>query len=129
MKEFDASAGEYIPASKSKELIDNTHKEKAKRGLRKDDYTHSQFFGKDKLEALLRDAGPDCVGIRINFILEGEKNDELGALIQAVDKNGNVLHPAKQMMKTMSSGDGGGGLYGGPKCPRTCLPPPDDSPN
>lgn len=124
MKEFSPLDGEFAPAQKTKELITSTHDEKVKRGQKKADYTHSQFFGKDKLEELLHNTGPECVGLRINFILEGDNRNEQGLLIQAVDKKGNVLSPVNSAMQR---GDGGGsGLYGGPKCPRTCLPPLDE---
>lgn len=130
MKEFnsfDPNAGEVIPASKIQELISRTHEVKAKRGLKKKEYVHSQFFGREKLEELLHNTGSECVGLRINFVLEGENFDQLGAVIQAVDAKGNVLpiRKAHQNIGYRDGGDGGTGVYGGPKCPKTCLPPPE----
>lgn len=117
IKEFTADAGEYSSPAKSKELIEKTEKEREKRGQKKADYIHSQFFGKEKLEELLRNTGPDCVGFKINLILEGAGADEEGVLIQAVDKEGKVLSPGADAEEK-------NGVYAGPKCPTVCIPPP-----
>ena len=120
-KEFTVDAGEYASSSKAKELVEKTRDEKKSRGLKQDEYTQSQFFGRDKLEALLKNSGSDCVGLKISILLEGPELTEEGLLIQAVDKNGNVLEPAAG---AQLRGSGGAGVYGGPKCPKICLPPP-----
>ncbi len=119
IKKFNENDGEFILTSRADELVKETKEAYKAAGVKTLDYTHSQFFGKKKLEELLKNAGSDCAGFKFSFILEEGKLNDLSLVVQAVDEDGNVLG---------GSGDKSGGgvaLFGGPKCPRTCIPPLD----
>lgn len=123
LKEFTPDLGDFASDAKSKELLEESKKERKKKGLSLKDYTTSQFFGKDKIETLLRNSGDACVGVKISLLMNSEGKEEL--LIQAVDKDGKVL-PFGSFEKSQSvMGGGSYGVYGGPMCPKICLPPPD----
>lgn len=127
LKEFSADAGEFISASDAAKLVEKSHKTKEEAGKKRNSYLHSQFFGKDKLLEVISRAGDDFAGIKISLLLEGGSLDDEGLLIQAVDKKGAVLGGNEgNKVKLPGNGGGGIGLFGGPKCPRTCLPPIDD---
>lgn len=125
IKEFSTDLGVYASSEKSKELVEKNKAEREKKGQKRKDHTQSQFFGRDKIEELLRNTGSACVGLKITLLLEGEEEKE-GLLIQAVDKDGKVLGIKLKAGEMRSLGGWGDGIYGGPKCPRTCLPPPTD---
>jgi hypothetical protein len=119
IKKFNKNDGEFILSSRADELFKETKEAYKAAGVKTLDYTHSQFFGKNKLEELLRDAGSECAGFKFSFVLEDGKLNDLSLVVQAVDEDGNVLG---------GSGKKPGGsvaLSGGPKCPRTCIPPLD----
>ena len=122
IREFTSDLGDFATEAQSRELLAENKKEREKKGQKIKDYTMSQFFGKDKIEPLLHDTGDACVGLKITLILDADGKEEL--LIQAVDKDGKVL-PIRSMEKTRSLSGGAEGVYGGPRCPKICLPPPD----
>jgi hypothetical protein len=121
IKEFSADLGRYATAEESKKMFENSKQERERRNQKNKDYTHSQFFGKEKLLQLLDRTGEDCVGLKISLVIEdGESNESL--MVQAVDKNGKVL-PVKEPTDKGGSGGGVVSMYGGPRCPNTCVPP------
>ncbi len=91
IKKFNENDGEFILASQADELVEATNSAYKAAGVKTLDYTHSQFFGKNKLEELLKKAGDQCAGLKFGFTLEEGKLNEISLVIQAVDEDGNVL--------------------------------------
>ncbi len=118
-KKFNENDGEFILSSRADELVKETKAAYKAEGVKTLDYTHSQFFGKNKLEELLRKGGDQCVGLKFGFTLDEGKLNEISLIIQAVDSEGNVLGGAGEKSA------GGNTLFAGPRCPRTCIPPLD----
>lgn len=117
IKKFNENDGEFIPSSRADELVKATNSAYKAAGVKTLDYTHSQFFGKNKLEELLKKAGDQCAGLKFGFILEEGKLNEISLVIHAVDSEGNVLGGSEE------NSAGGATLFAGPRCPKTCIPP------
>lgn len=124
ISEFSPDMGLYASVAQSAQLIENSKTERLENGQAPGSYTRSQFFGKEKLVALLGNTGNTCVGLKISILLEGDGLME-GLLVQAVDKDGNILTVSPVVEALGASGDGDNGVYGGPKCPPNCVPPPN----
>ena len=118
IKKFKESDGEFIPSSQADELFRDTKDAYKAAGVKTLDYTHSQFFGREKLEELLHHTGDQCVGLKFGFTLDDGKLNELSLTVQAVDSKGNVLNVLRG-----SNPAAGNTLYAGPRCPPTCIPP------
>ncbi len=119
IKKFSKKDGEFILSSRADELVKETDAAYKAAGVKILDYTHSQFFGRDKLEELLHQTGDQCAGLKFSFTLEKGKLNELNLVIQAVDSEGNVLDVSGGKSRSAT----GNSLYGGPRCPPTCIPP------
>lgn len=107
---FDGNEGSFIEVAKAKDLHQKHLKHAEKQKIK--DPTKAQFFGKTKLDVLLKKSG--SVGIRIYY---GRLDDDTPELILvAVDENGNDIVLDRTALK--DAGDDY--LSNGPRCPYSC---------
>ena len=105
--------GEYITL-KEASIRQEKHLKHRKDVLKESDPIKSQFFGKEKLLALL--SKPNCKGLKIIY---GQDGNSLPSLVlAAADEDLNVLGVDKTGLK---DGEPGDYLAGGPICPRDCA--------
>ena len=104
--------GEYITL-KEASAHQEKHLKHRKDVLKESDPIKSQFFGKEKLLALL--LKPDCKGLKIIY---GHDDSNLPSLVLAADEDLNVLGVDKTGLK---DGEPGDYVAGGPICPKDCA--------
>lgn len=117
---FTGNEGVFIPNALAKERTSRFHEKKIKQGHKPKTYVEAQFFGRNKIEELLKEFDKECVGLRFYFMVTEDKEfaDQLVAV--AVDENGVDLTETAIGLKDMPSP--GKALVGGPTCPSVCNP-------
>jgi|GEM_PF-787383 len=137
-KTFPPDAGTFIPEEDAQKLREEYCKRERERHHH-DDFTRAYFFGKDKIDEVLRyDNGKDkIVGMRIyyGYDINGDGIDDKKMVIYPVNEAGKdvIMHPQKSAAATRSAAgtdessadsvattSGGKALDGGLPCPTSC---------
>lgn len=139
-KTFPPDAGTFIPEEDALKLREEYCK-RERHHHQHDDFTRAYFFGKEKIDEVLRyDNGKDkIVGIRIyyGYDIDGDGKDDKKMVIYPVNEAGKdvIMHPQKPSAATRSAAgtedadssadsvaatSGGKALDGGLPCPTSC---------
>jgi hypothetical protein len=110
--EMKGTEGEFITMKAAMEKQDK-HLNFRKQKLKETDPPRSQFFGKEKILALL--SKPECVGIKIIF--GNDEKDTPSLVLVAADSKLKVLAKDNSGLK---GGDDNSYLANGPGCPNLC---------